>query len=277
MMFRISYYLYLAFLALIFTSCGPKNANGLPAPSVLDKDAIRLAHYNVGGFFKSEFNSTSMVAAMMNELGVCAVSMNELDSCTTRHPEYQLKDFCDAMGKWNCTFAPAMAYRGGKYGIGIASSPDLKIVRQYRVTLPKGDGSEQRALAVCEFERFVFCSTHLDHKSAEAQHAQAETINSWMETHYGTSSKPVILCGDFNALPQSETIMQMKEEWAIISPDAFTFSAAKPSKRIDYIMVYKRSAGRVTVLDAKVPVSFKKGDVKEASDHLPVLVVIKIQ
>ena len=266
-------------ISLAIVSCGPKNGHQeVPGPSGQeDEFTVRLAHYNVGGFFKSEFNSTSMVAAMMKELGVSAVSMNELDSCTTRHSEYQLKDFCDAMGKWNCTFAPAMAYKGGKYGIGIASSPDLKIVRQYRVTLPKGDGSEQRALAVCEFERFVFCSTHLDHKSAEAQHAQAETINSWMETHYGTSSKPVILCGDFNALPQSTTIKQMKEEWTIISPETFTYNATNPSKCIDYVMVYKSAAGKVTVLEAKVPASFKNGDVKEASDHLPVYVEIKIQ
>lgn len=276
---RRKYFLPLLCLAVMVAACGPrKNKQEDPQPPMQeDPFTVRLAHYNVGGFFKSEFDSTPMVADMMKELGVSAVSMNELDSCTTRHPEYQLKAFAVKMGGWNCTFAPAMAYKGGKYGIGIASSPDLEIVKQFKVSLPKGVGAELRALAVCEFERFVFCSTHLDHKSAEARLGQVEAINFWMETHYGTSVKPVILCGDFNALPESTIIKQMKEEWNIVSPDAFTYSASNPSKRIDYIMVYKNTAGKVSVLDAKVPVDFKNGDVTQASDHLPVFVEIKIQ
>ncbi len=243
---------------------------------VAEAAPICLVTYNVGGFFKSESNSTAMIAAMMKELGADVISMNELDSCTTRHPEFQIRDFTEAMGGWNYTFAPAMDYKGGAYGIGIASSPELIIQAQHRLTLPKGDGSEQRALAVCEFEDFVFCSTHLDHKSSAAQLAQAQKISTWIEATYGTSSKPVILCGDFNALPESETILFMKKGWKVVSPESPTFSSSKPSKCIDYIMIYKNAATKVSVLSAKVKYSFSSGDVKTASDHLPVMVKIKI-
>ena len=78
-------------------------------------------------------------------------------------------------------------------------------------------------------------------------------------------------------MPTSETIKLMKEGWTVISPEDPTISSSSPTKCIDYIMVYKNAAEKVSVLDAKVLDSFKKGDVTQASDHLPVYVEIKIQ
>lgn len=236
-----------------------------------------IATYNVGVFDKSDFNSTEMIAAMMKELGVQVLSMNELDSCNTRHSNYQLKDFAEAMGDWGYVYGPAINYKGGKYGIGIAYSPAVEAGRKYSITLDKGDGAEQRALAVCEFKDFVFASTHLDHKSADAQLLQAEKICAWAEVNYGKGDKPIFVCGDFNALPDSETITLMKKEWKILSPLEPTFSAKNPSKTIDYIMVYKNASKRVRVISSGVGTEFTSGDPSVASDHLPVYVRIEIK
>lgn len=238
---------------------------------------LTIATYNVGVFDKSGTNTTEMIASMMKEIGVQVLSMNELDSCTLRHPEYQLKEFADAMGGWNYNYAPAMSYQGGKYGIGIASAPDLKIVKKHSITLPKGDGSEQRALAVTVFDDFVFCSTHLDHRSADAQLEQAKLISAWAELFYGDSDKPVFLCGDLNAYPDSETIKLLKRDWTILSPLEFTFSAKNPQKCIDYIMVYKNASGKVKVKESGIASRFNSGDVTVASDHLPVYVIISLR
>ena len=164
-----------------------------------------------------------------------ALSLNELDSCNTRNNVFQIKRFAEAMGGWDYTFAQALNYKGGGYGIGIASDPSLQIQKRMRLKLERGDGSEQRALAVCEFRDFVFCSTHLDHTSKKAQLSQATAINNWVKSTYGNTDKPVILCGDFNALPDSETITYMKKEWTILSPIKPTYPAKAPSKCIDYI------------------------------------------
>ena len=256
---------------------------GKPAPEVQgddpapDKGSLRLATYNVGVFSKSGTNTTGMVAAMARELGVSALSMNELDSCNTRHNVFQIKLFAEAMGGWDYTFAQALDYKGGGYGIGIASDPSLQLQKRFRLKLDRGDGSEQRALAVCEFRDFVFCSTHLDHKSKTAQLAQAAAITEWIKATYGNTDKPVFLCGDFNALPTSETISYMKREWTILSPFDFTYPASQPVKCIDYIMVYRNAASRVELLEAEVPVAFKSGDVRVASDHLPVYVDVKLR
>ena len=241
-----------------------------------ESQTLTIATYNVGVFGKSGTNTTQMIASMMKELGVQVLSMNELDSCTLRHPEYQLKEFADAMGGWNYNFAPAMSYQGGKYGVGTVSDPGLEVTGKHSLTLPKGDGSEQRALAVTVFEDFVFCSTHLDHHSADAQLEQAKLISAWAELFYGDSDKPVFLCGDMNAYPDSETIKLLKRDWTILSPLEFTFSAKNPQKCIDYIMVYKNASGKVKVNGSGIASKFTSGDVAVASDHLPVYVEVAL-
>ena len=282
--------LLFALLSALFLFCQCDNAPSgqIPSPGEKDSeikpsepaaagDTLRLATYNVGVFSKSGTNTTNMVAAMAKELGVSALSMNELDSCNTRHNVFQIKLFAEAMGGWDYTFAQALNYKGGGYGIGIVSDPSLKLLKRMRLKLDRGDGSEQRALAVCEFRDFVFCSTHLDHTSKNAQKAQASTITDWVRKIYGNTDKPVILCGDFNALPNSETIAYMKQEWTILSPLDFTYPAKSPTKCIDYIMVYRNASSRVELHAAKVPTEFKSGDVKIASDHLPVYVDVTIK
>lgn len=240
-------------------------------------ETLCIGTYNVGVFDKSDTNTTRMVASMMKELGVQVMGVNELDSCNARHPEFQLRDFAEAMGGWNCNFASAMSYRGGAYGNGIASAPEYTPLRQYGIKLDKGNGSEQRSMAVSVFDDFVFCSTHLDHKSSEAQLVQVEKICAWAEVNYGDSDIPVFICGDFNALPDSETIKAMRQKWTILSPLQPTYSARNPSKCIDYIMVYKNAAKRVKLLDSGVATEFKTGDVTIASDHLPVFVKLEFK
>ena len=235
-----------------------------------------LGTYNVGVFGKSGSNTTEMVASMMKELGVQVLSLNELDSCTVRHPEFQIKDFAEAMGGWNYNFAPAMDYQGGAYGEGIASCPELTPVRQYSVTLDRAGGAEQRVLAVSVFDSFVFCSTHLDHRSSEAQLSQVRQICAWASANYGDSDMPVFLCGDLNAEPDSETMALIRKDWTILSPLEFSFSAQNPRKCIDYIMVYRNAASRVKLLSSGIVSDFKSGDVTVASDHLPVFVKVKL-
>ena len=69
----------------------------------------------------------------------------------------------------------------------------------------------------------------------------------------------------------------MKQEWTILSPLDFTYPASAPTKCIDYIMVYRNASSRVELQSAEVPTAFKSGDVKIASDHLPVYVEVTIK
>ncbi len=244
--------------ALVLLSCGnPKD----------EQKVLTLMTYNVGSFSKYEDSSVEGVAGVIRRTGATLVSLNELDSCNLRHNTYQLKDIADAMGGWSFQFATALKYKGGSYGNGVISSE--RPVARYTISLPKSDGSEPRSAAVLETEDCVFAAVHLDHKSAAAQRVQMETINNWFSKVYGGSKKPVFLCGDFNAEPDSELISFVKENWTRLSGEYNTYSTDNPRKCIDYIFAFK-DAAKVQLLSSRVLTS----GTETISDHFPVEVKV---
>ena len=86
------------------------------------------------------------------------------------------------------------------------------------------------------------------------------------------SEKPVIICGDLNAKPDSNVIAAFKKHFKIVSQTKHaTWSSDKPQNLIDYIMVLKSSAKGVKAGKAHVV----NGTL--ASDHLPQCVTIGIR
>lgn len=236
---------------------------------------LRIVSYNVGVFHKSGYDKMNMVADMLAEMKADAAGIRELDSCTVRTGGiYQLQAFADALGDWNYRFAPAIPHDGGTYGIGIVSKKKYRILDSWAMTLDRGKGSEQRALDVVEFPKFVLATTHLDHKSDAAQLAQAKAITLALSARYAGTHKVVILCGDFNAKPNSRTIKEMKKNWTIISAQNNTYDSSRPKQCIDYIMVLDNNSSYV-LRHTAVASRFDDGDVTQASDHLPVYVDIK--
>lgn len=201
--------------------------------------------------------------------------MNEVDNNTnrTRHV-YQHKHFASLMGSWDFEYGAAMPYNGGEYGEGVTTRE--KAVRKFSVALPKGVGAEPRVLVVMEMKDYVICTSHLDHVSAEAQVGQVELITQTMKEQYGNSGKPVFLGGDMNATPNSETGKLLQKDWEILTITGFgTFPSDNPTKCIDYIMQLKGTP-KCEVVGSQILRWFKSGDVTKASDHLPVMLDIKL-
>lgn len=261
--------------ALLLSGCGQgRQARPSTSEAYPKADGVtRLVQYNVGAFSKEIDNSIPMVAAMMRELGADAVSVNELDSCNTRHSNYQLADFADALGGWDFHYSRAMAYRDGAYGIGVAV-PE-QIVDSFTVSLPKGEGTEPRACCVVETKDYVFASTHLDFRSMPTMVLQAGIINSALKERYGSTDKPVFLCGDMNSIPESEVLAELAKEWEVLSVARPTYSAKNPEICIDYILALKNGA-KYEVVGSEVPTVFNDGDVAVASDHLPLFVDVRL-
>lgn len=236
---------------------------------------VNFATYNVCGFHHSKTNSMEMVASMMKEWRPDAISINELDSCTTRRGKdvYQLKDFAAAMGGWNYNFGAALDYKGGKYGIGIVTPH--KIINSWSIRLPKSDDREYRALCVVETEKFIFCSTHIG-LTKKSQMDQIDAIDNFIAQHFNGSRKPVFLCGDMNAFPESETLKALQKNWTVLSrTDDTTFSTHNPSRCIDYILLYKNAA-QCKAIGSFVGKSFKTGVTDIASDHFPVFLKARL-
>lgn len=223
--------------------------------------------YNVGVFSKNSEDSTEQVAELIKASGAGLVSLNELDSCNRRHDVYQLKELADALGGWDCHFVSAFPFAGGAYGNGIVSREP--IVARHSIALPRFDGSEPRSCAVVETGSCVFASVHLDYTGDSARVSQSRVLNDWFSERYAGYGKPVILCGDMNATPEHEALKELLKCWTLLSGTDPTYPSDSPVKCIDYILALK-SAAPVKVMSADTPTS-----VRNASDHLPVLVKLK--
>ena len=244
---------------LALASCGKRQ----------EQHNLTLMSYNVGVFSKYMDNSTAGVAALIRENGAAFVGLNELDSCNRRHANYQVKDLAEELGEgWNFHYASAFPYAGGSYGNGIVCTQSIK--NRYRVVLPKGEGAEQRSMAVVETDDCVFAAAHLDHRSKEAALEQLRVATNWMTKVYGGAAKPVFLCGDFNVTPDSELITKAQESWTLLSGTDFSFSTRNRSKCIDYMFALK-SAAPVQIMGRKV---ITQGT-EDLSDHYPILVKVK--
>ena len=229
---------------------------------------MTLVSYNVGVFSKYEDNTIPQVADVIRSAGASLVALNELDSCNRRHADYQLQDLAKELGDWSFQFASAFPYAGGAYGNGVVSRD--KVISRYKVHLPKSDGSEPRSIAVVETDRCVFASVHLDYVGENSQRDQVEALNDWFKGVYAGAKKPVFLCGDFNAEPDSEAIELMRQGWTRLSGTESTYSTKNPRKCIDYIFAYK-DAAPVEVVSTEVLTA----GTGTLSDHFPIKVVVK--
>jgi endonuclease/exonuclease/phosphatase family metal-dependent hydrolase len=169
--------------------------------------------------------------------------------------------------------APTAAWTAGpaarrQYGIALLSRTALHEPRNLLLTRPRG--GEQRGLlgaAVHMDGRAVrvFC-THLQHRSRTERLAQATQIAESLVSGAG----PVVVMGDLNARPGEPEIAPLTEvlddAWAVAGHgDGFTFDAATPHARIDYILT---SADLVARSAAVLRT--------DASDHLAVLADLEL-
>ena len=268
------------FLAAGWIACAMARTTG-SAPEGTEAPAkapgvTRLVTYNVGVFNKYIRDDYRLVADMMREIGADAVCLNELDSCAVRtRGVFQLERVAGLMGGWDFCYGPAMPFQGGAYGEGVMTREPA--VRKFFVPLPQAGGAEPRVLAVVELPCFVIATTHLDHVSVEAQVEQVREINRVMRERYGRSAKPVFLGGDLNAEPGSETLRELRRAWRVLSgTDAGTYPSDGPTVCIDYFLQLDNGVA-CDVVDARVLDRFRAGDVSGASDHLPVMLDIKLE
>lgn len=282
------------FAFIILVSLLSLNCAGAQESEERDEDIVRIATYNVGIFDKYRESGYRMTARMMRELNPDVLVLNELDSCTFRTGKaFQMRRFLRRMGsRWDGLFAPALKpFQTGAYGIAEVWNGRKRAVEDsFTLVLPKGEGAEPRALVVVEYEDMVVAGTHLEHTKESARIAQIEVITSVLKDRYGRSGKPVFLCGDMNAGPESGTLKLLKEDWTVLTPAKTTFpdkaeiarmteypdsAEDVPGSCIDYILKLNNGV-ECEVVAADVCVRFESGSAFTASDHFPVFVDLRL-
>jgi endonuclease/exonuclease/phosphatase family metal-dependent hydrolase len=183
------------------------------------------------------------------------VALQEVDQGCSRSGKVKQAEELGRLLGMKAVFGKAMDFGGGEYGLAVLSA--LPVLSHEVHRLP-GDGEPRIALEVRVKQasrEFSFVSVHLDHQDAERRQKQARHL------HARLAQRPaVILCGDFNDVPKSET-MKVFGGWQTMSKrePVMTSPAGDPRSEIDHILLRGlQPRGALRVLEEKI-----------ASDHRP--------
>lgn len=192
------------------------------------------------------------------------VAIQEADSATVRSGQRYILGEIAERTQMYATYAPAIDYQGGKYGIGILSREEPLAVHRF----PLPGREERRTLLMAEFADYIFCCSHFS-LNREDRLASVELIKQ-VATQY-SQGKPFFLAGDLNDTPQSPEIQALAQDFILLSDTLQrTFRADAPHTTIDYIAAWSHADNRFAKRSAKVlnePV---------ASDHLPLTVELRM-
>lgn len=231
--------------------------------SVAEGNTIRVMSYNIrNGRGLDDIADLRRTANVILEVAPDVVAVQEVDSVTGRSGQ---KDILRLLGEETLlypTYAPAIPYDGGKYGIGILSKE--KPLSHQNIPLPGRE--EERTLLLVEFDTYVFCCTHLS-LTPEDQMLSLPIIRKAAET----IRKPLFIAGDWNATAGSDFIAEISKDFQLLSnPKTATFPADAPDSCLDYIAGYTKNGRLFTSLSTWVP------EAKVASDHRPVVADIRL-
>lgn len=239
-----------------------------PCAAVYSQDEmmlLRIMTYNIRhGAGMDDVIDLDRQAQVIQDATPDVVGLQEVDSVVKRSSYIHQAGYLGEVLGMHATFGGAIPLTRGKYGVAILSKEAPMSV--HHLPLP---GNEARTLLVCEFEEYVFATTHLD-LDEECRLASLpiiiEEAASW--------DKPFFICGDWNDQPSSTFITKVKKSFVFLnnttnSSANYTFPARNPTKIIDYIASYGRVIKSIR--------SRRVINEPEASDHRPVLVEVKME
>ena len=206
-------------------------STAIPCQAQVDKAKLRMASYNIQhGVGMDQKLDYKRIADVLENINPDVVAVQEVDSMTGRTGNtYSLGEIANHM-RYYASYAPAISFDGGKYGIGILSRK--RPIRTEQHALPGRE--EARTLLVAEFDEYVFAATHLSLTEDDLM-ASASIIENIAKK----CSKPFIIAGDFNALPDSPFIKQFEKSFYICNSKEKSWPSDQPRECLDYIAVYK--------------------------------------
>ncbi len=238
--------------------------------------ALRIMTYNVHSCIGMDGKlSPERIARVIARCAPDVVALQELDVGRARTEGMDQAHLIAQYLEMDFHFHPAMHLEEERYGDAILTYLPMRLVKTG--TLPGLPGKpllEPRgALWVAvdvDGTEFQIMNTHLGLLPRERR-AQAEALLGPDWLGHPDCRGPVVLCGDFNALPASKVCRGLRQRLndAQIEMDSHrpksTFFGRFPTARIDHVFVEPG----LEVVDIEVPNSEL---VRVASDHLPLIV-----
>ena len=214
-------FLFIAFLGAVFSTA-------LQAKRVR---TVRLSSYNIqhGAGLDGKIDHARQ-ARILRKAHADVAAIQEVDSVTKRNGGLYSLEEIGREAKMFSTFAPAIKFQGGKYGIGILSKK--KPMSVHRIPLPGRE--EPRMLLVAEFKHYVVACTHLsltDEDRMASIPLILEEARKWQ--------KPFFIMGDLNDEPGMPFYKEMQKHFLFLNPSYDkTFPADKPNICIDHVALF---------------------------------------
>ncbi|MEG2755225.1 MAG: endonuclease/exonuclease/phosphatase family protein [Mucinivorans sp.] len=203
---------------------------------------------------KCDLDRTSRV---INSLGARFVALQEVDSVTARSGGVDVLSILAQKCNMEGSYARAIPYDGGAYGIGLLSCEKPLSLRR----IPLDGREEARVLLIAEFEDCILFCTHFS-LTAPDQMSSIKRVIALAKEY----KKRVFFMGDLNLEPSSEQFKLLKQHFHLLSDaTAHTYPADEPATTIDYIWSNKKlRVSEATVVSCPTE-----------SDHRPVMVRLK--
>ena len=264
----------------------PSAEDGLPeeAPS------FRLVTYNIHGCVGMDGElSPARIGRVLGQCQPDLVCLQELDR---RRPRSQGVDQVEAIAQslgMNYVFAPAWEEGEQAFGNAIMTSRPFQLIKSGMlqrqkskrngrsaiwIEVPLMDSRPCDAEANCEVSplRLQVISTHLSIYPTEQRRQAEELVREWLEP--AQLRGPVVLCGDFNAAPESASwsvlnrCLRDVEHGRSKNPHP-TYFSPYPLLRVDHVFASDGLESSCQVITSRLA--------KIASDHLPVMVDLKFE
>lgn len=213
------------------------------------------------------------IARVITDAAPDIVGLQEVDRGTERIQKRDLPAELARLTGMTVHFEKNIPHQGGEYGNAVLSKFPIK--RAKNTHLKSFANGEQRGVQQLVLDvrgrEVLFMNTHLDARRDPAEREHSATELRAIVAAAG--SVPVILVGDFNAVPSAPSVMAvaavLTDTWSALYPDqpGYTIPVRTPARRIDYIWITPAS---VVPLKMWVPVS-------EASDHLPIIADLQLR
>jgi endonuclease/exonuclease/phosphatase family metal-dependent hydrolase len=234
---------------------------------------IRVMSYNIhhGEGLDGKLD-LERIAKLILDAKADIVGLQEVDRGCERTQKRDLPAELATLTGMTVQFDKNIPNQGGEYGNAVLTKFPIK--RAKNTHLKSFANGEQRGVQQLVIDvrgrDVLFMNTHLDARRDPAEREHSATELQQIVAAAGTM--PVILVGDFNAVPDAPSVVKAREfltdSWPLVNKDpGFTIPVRKPSRRIDYIFITKSSVEplKMDVLQS------------EASDHLPIIAELKLR
>lgn len=279
--------LFVFVLGVLFLGLNPDQFTGTnPESDTLKEnretqiDTFKVMSYNIrhGRGLDDEVD-LRRIADDIRDTNADLIGLQEVDMGVERSYQFDLMSVLSGYTGLKSVFYKNIPFQGGEYGNAILSRFPIESSRNLHYIM-EHEG-EQRGLLQTEVRigelTIAFMTTHIDYREDDTERLM--NVDQMIETKRAYRGMPVLIIGDFNDVPGSNTHERMKEYFTDVweehgEGDGYTFHAEDPDRRIDYIFytnnLVEDDHPAIRPVDIKVIET-------DASDHLPIIATFVIE